>query len=265
MKKLAIGLVVTALVLVSVVVAFFVANKTKKLVQPSPTPKPKLSLPVNQIPLEERPFVTVEPTAAREVQLSIHSLPKVAESVDFELQYSAGDKEEAAIGSINLNGNPPYKKTILLGSQSGGGKITYHENVTGGTLVLTFYDPNYKLSQEWSYIDNRKPLTGFSSRDAKFQIETNNLFKGSAYVIVYNNPGLPAKVEETVLAGPYSVSGTTMIPNGKVTVSMRLTEEKPAEIMGWDGKAWKSYPTKMDGKTATATMDYAQTYIAVEK
>lgn len=266
MKKLiiiAIGLVM----LVGIVgVVSMKKGKVSKEVISTPTPRPKLTLPANIIPIEERPFVMIEPTAAREVVLSIQTLPKTAENVEFELQYSSSEKEEAAIGSINLSGKLPYTKTILLGSQSGGGKITYHENVTGGTLVLSFFNPNYKLSQEWAYIDNRKPLTSFSSRDGKFQIETAKLFKGSAYVIVYNNPGLPAVLPKSLLAGPYSVVGTTAIATGKVQVSIRLDQSKSAAmIMTWDGKEWKSYPAKMDGKVATATVDLAKTYVVTEK
>lgn len=248
--------------------AFLLMNKGKKAEKssPSPTPKPKLSLPTNQVPVTERPFVMLEPTPAREVVMTIGDLQKKADSVDYELQYSAGNKEEAAIGSIDFSrGKAPYTKTVLLGSKSGGGKITYHENVTGGSLVLTFYNANYKLSNEWSYVDNKKPQTSFASRDGKFQIETGKLFKGSAYVIVFNNPGLPQTVEKPVLAGPYSIAGTTSMQDGKVKVSLRLSDAKQAVIMAWTGKEWKSYPTKVDGKTATAEVDFAKTYVAVEK
>ncbi len=266
MKKLiiiAIGLVV----LVGIIgVVSMKKGKTSKEAVSTPTPRPRLTIASNTVPIEERPFVMIEPTAAREVVLSIQTLSKTAENVEFELQYSSAEKEEAAIGSINLNGKLPYTKTILLGSQSGGGKITYHENVTGGSLVLSFFNPNYKLSQEWAYIDNRKSLTAFSSRDGKFQIETGKLFKGSAYVVVYNNPGLPAVLPKTVLAGPYSIVGTTVVATGKVQVSIRLDQNKAvATIMAWDGKVWKSYPAKMDGKIATAIVDLAKTYVVTEK
>jgi len=267
MKKIGLALLgVLVLVGGGVFAAMNMLSKPSKQASPSPTPKPKLSLPVNQIPVSERPYIMLEPTAAREVVMTIGQLPKQAESVDYELQYSAGNKEEAAIGSVDFGrGKAPFTKTVLLGSKSGGGKITYHENVTGGTLVLTFYSANYKLSNEWAYIDNKKPLTSFSSRDGKFSVETGKLLKGSAYVIVYQNPGLPLAVDKEVLAGPYSVSGTTNVGDGKVNVSMRLSDAKPAVIMGWNGKEWKSYPAKMDGKMATATVEYAQTYVAVSK
>lgn len=267
MKKIGLALL-GLLVLVGggVFVAMNMLGKSSKQVSASPTPKPKLSLPINQIAVSERPYITLEPTAAREVVMTIGELSKKAESVDYELQYSAGEKEEAAIGSVDFGrGKAPFTKTVLLGSKSGGGKTTYHDGVTGGTLVLTFYNANYKLSNEWAYIDNRKSLTSFGSRDGKFSIETGKMLKGSAYVIVYNNPGLPAALDKEILSGPYSLASTTNVADGKVNVSMRLSDAKPAVIMGWNGKEWKSYPAKMDGKMVTATVDYAQTYVAVGK
>ena len=257
-RNLLIGMMVVAAVVLS--------GCWKKTASPQPTPKPKLVLPSNIIPVSERPFVTISPTGAREVVLTIGSLKKSAESVDFELQYSAGEKEEAAIGSLDLaKGKDQWSKTILLGSKSGGGKITYHENVTGGTLALTFYNENYKISNDWAYIDNRKPTALFTSRDGKFSVDTGKLLKSMPYVIVYQNPGLPSAITGTVLAGPYSVSGTSSLPTGMVTISMRLSDAKKATIYGWTGKEWKTFPTTVDGKSATAKADLVQSYIAVEK
>lgn len=264
MRKVVI-IIIALVVLLGGAIALFAMKGRSSKSAASPTPKPKLSLPENVIPVSERPYVTLQPTTGREVMIEIGEVKKKAESVDFELEYSAGDKEEAAIGSMNIAGSPPYKKTILLGSQSGGGKVTYHSGVTGGRLALTFYDENYKLSNEWSYIDNTKPKTGFSSRDAKFQLDSAKLLNSSPYVIVYNNPGLPAEVKGNLLAGPYSVSTIGALPQGKVNLIMRLSEEKPATIMGWTGSEWKSFTTTTDGKSATTSVDLLATYVAVEK
>lgn len=263
MRVAGIILLVTFLALTALL---FLVRGSGKDKTASPTPRPKLSLPVNQIPVSERPYITLAPTAGREVVLTIEDLKKRSESVDYELQYSAGDKEEAAIGSIDfLGGKDLHTKTILLGSKSGGGKITYHESVTGGSLVLTFYDENYKLSNEWSYVDNKKPQTVFYSRDGKFQINAGKLFNGSPYVVVYQNAGLPSPVEGELLGGPYSVAGTSQFPSGKAEVTVRLSDDKPAEIIGWDGNMWKSFTTKVSEKEATAAVDLLQTYVAVEK
>ena len=85
------------------------------------------------------------------------------------------------------------------------------------------------------------------------------------YVIVYQNPGLPAPTTGTVVSGPYSLSGTSTLPSGTGTVTMRTSEVGQAQILGWTGKEWKMFPTKVDGKMATAQVDMLQTYVAVSK
>lgn len=267
MKKtyIGVGIILAMTAILITVLLFFVKGKDSQK-KVTPTPKPKLSIPANVVPVAERPYIMLSPTAGREVVLEMSQIKKTSESVDYELQYSAGDKEEAVIGSIDfVQGKNDYSRTVLLGSKSGGGKVTYHENVNGGSLVLTFYDENYKLSNEWTYTDNKKPQKSFSSRDVKFAIETEKLLNSSPYVIVYQNAGLPASIEKTLLSGPYSISGTSKLPAGKVKVSMRLSEDKPAEIWGWDGDVWKPFTTTVADKTATAQADLVQTYIAVEK
>ncbi|HZZ99024.1 MAG TPA: hypothetical protein VFG51_03760 [Candidatus Saccharimonadia bacterium] len=267
MKKNWVVLAVVAILLVGGgVFAFTKMKGGASKVAPSGTPKPKLSLPVNVIPVSDRPFVTLTPTAAREVVIGVDKLKKQSDSVDFELEYSAIDKQEAAIGSLQLSGSAPFHKTLLLGSESAGGKITYHEGVTGGTLTLTFYNENYKLANDWAYIDNRKPTTGiFSARDGKFDIDTAKLLKNAQFVIVFNNPGLPATEDKALLAGPYTIDATSGLPTGKANVKMHLSEAKPATILGWNGTSWKEFTTKTDGQTATATVDLMSTYIAVVK
>ncbi len=268
MKKISLiaGGILFVSILIITGILVFIKAPGKKQISATPTPKPKLTIPANQIPVSERPYVMLSPTSGREVVLTLEGLRKKADSLEYELQYSAGDKEEAAIGSIDFApGKTEYIKTILLGSKSGGGKITYHENVTGGSLVMSFYNENYKLSNEWTYTDNKKPQKVFTSRDGKFEVTTEKLLNAYPYVIVYQNPGMPENVEKTLLAGPYSISTTQILPTGKVKVSMRLSEDKPVDILAWDGKAWKTYTAKVKEKIATAEVDLHSTYIAVEK
>jgi len=245
----------------------FAAKKfmAKPVSTPEPTKRPKLSLPANTIPVETRPYVTLKPTASREIVLTLHNQPKKALSADFELQYSAGDKEEAAIGSFDITKSLPFSKTILLGSKSGGGKITYHENVTGGVLVLNFYDEDYKLKNEWSYFNNSKPATSFSSRDSKFSITTAKLLNSQQYVVIYQNPGLPKEIGKTVLAGPYSVSGTGELPEGEVELTMWASSDKELELLGWDGTEWQTIDFKIVDKELIAKTELLQTYVVVEK
>lgn len=240
---------------------------------PKATPKPKLTQPANMIPVEERPFVHLVPTAGREVIIELGTPRKPANSADFELEYNSGEKVEAAIGSLMVpDSGKPTSKTILLGSKSGGGKITYHEAVTGGTLTLSFFAPSgikdgYKLANGWRYFDNKKPSASFSSQDAKFSVETGKLLNSSAYVILYQNPGIPGEKVWTgaLLAGPYSLAGSADPAEGKVTVAMTVPEGKKAVLWGWNGASWAKQETVMKGTVAQTTGSLLKTYVAVEQ
>jgi hypothetical protein len=266
MNKWVVIAIIAVVLIAGGALVFAMKGKTTT-VMASPTAKPKLSLPINAIPVSDRPFVEVKPTAAREVTIVVGKLKKQSDSVDFELEYSSAAADQAAIGSLMLTGSGPFTKTVLLGSESAGGRITYNEGVTGGTLTLTFYNENYKLANQWAYFDNRKPGNGqFNSQDGKFEIDTAKLFKSQPFEIVYNNPGLPGTTDKTLLAGPYSIAGTDALPTGKVTITMHLSDAKPATIMGWTGSDWKELATTTNGQTATATnVDLLPTYIAVAK
>ena len=268
MKKLVImGIVsVIALLLLAFLAIFFFARGkiSTSNQQATPTPKPKLSLPVNVVPPIKRPYITLSPTSAREVILSIENKPKKSEVADYELQYSSGDKEEAAIGELKVS-TVPVKKTILLGSQSGGGKITYHEEVTGGSLVLTFYDENYKISNEWAYIDNRKPSTAFSSRDGKFRIAYEKPIQ-SPYVILFQNPGFPTPPEGEILAGMYSISTTGAVPSQDGVVEVRVGEDvTDPRLLGWTGDEWiEIEATLIEGFLSTNSGPILSGYVVVK-
>lgn len=240
---------------------------------PKATPKPKLSQPANMIPVEERPYVNLLPTAGREVIIELGVPRKSANSADFELEYNAGDKVEAAIGSLTLpDKDKTTGKTILLGSKSGGGKITYHEGVTGGTLTLSFFGPNgvkdgYKLANGWRYFDNKKPTTSFSSQDVKFTVDAGKLLNSSPYIIIYQNPGIPGEKAWTgnLLTGPYSLAAVNSAEKGNVSVSLAIPDGKKADIWAWNGASWAKQPTQMKGSVAQTTGSLLQTYVAVEK
>lgn len=240
---------------------------------PKATPKPKLTQPANMIPVEERPFVHLIPTAGREVIIELGTPRKPANSADFELEYASGEKMEAAIGSLSIpDSTKPTSKNILLGSKSGGGKITYHEAVTGGTLTLSFFGPTgtkdgYKLANGWRYFDNKKPSASFSSQDAKFTMESGKLLNSSASVIVYQNPGIPGEKSWTgaLLTGPYSIAGSSDPAEGKVMVTLTVPEGKKAVIWGWNGVSWAKQETAMKGTVAQTTGSLLKTYIAVEQ
>lgn len=251
-------------VLVLGIGAFFFLKKEKTTEAPATTLKKKLSLPTNVIPVEERPYVSIEPMAdGKNLQIHVYSLEKEATSMEYELEYQAGTLLQGAFGEVAITELPTTTK-ILLGSCSAGGACTYHEDVKGGSLLTRYVggsDP-YALKSDWKYIDNAKKEMAFSSKDAKFQIEGKPLAQ-LRYAVIFNTPGHPKKVPGTIVSDIYSLTASSTL-SGEAKLTMRATEEGSLKIASWNGSEWKTTEGTVDGKMITATVNLAELYVVVK-
>ena len=234
---------------------------------PTPTPAPakkKIVAPTNVIPVSERPYVEIDPTDVHNISVKINTLNKPATDVDYEIEYQTDSSLEGAQGAIKAD-KLPAEAGILLGSCSAGGRCRYHEGVVGGTLLMKFSGSDvYAVKQEWNYILNPSKGTKFSSKDAKFQLDSADM-SSETIAIVYNSPGFPSNPPGTAISDPYSLTAVSPF-KGKGNVVMRATEAAPtAEIVGWDGSKWVEFPSKVTDKTVTATVDLMQLYAVIKK
>lgn len=259
--------VIVVVALIVVVGGVFAATKLlgkKETPQETQQTKKKVTLPVNVIPLEERPVVYIRPEAdGRNITIGIEQVKKDATEVEYELEYQAGTLLQAAANMFDVSDIPTSQK-ILLGSCSAGGACTYHEDVKGGTLMMTFQGSEpYALKSDWKYIDNKAKEKEVSSRDAKFQLASADLAT-ARYMVIFNAYGLPEGLTGTVVSSPYSLTSSSAV-TGEGELTIRTAEDGATTIMGWDGKAWQEFETTVDGKTLTATVDLLPLYVAVKK
>ncbi len=257
--------VLAVLVIGGGIFAFFKLQPSKIASEPTQTVKKKITLPFNVIALADRPLVSIEPQAdGRNIVIGVAEVRKDALEAEYELEYQAGTLLQGAANVFSLNEVPTTQK-ILLGSCSAGGACTYHEDVKGGTMIMTFSggaEP-YALKSDWKYWDNKAKETEVSSRDAKFQLSSQDLAR-QRYLIVFNAFGVPGKVPGTAVSSPYNLSSSgTLTGSGKLT--LRTNEDGGTTIIGWDGSAWKEFPTTVNGKELTATVDLLPLYLAIKK
>ncbi len=238
-------------------------NKTDTTQEDKALKKRKISEPVNVIELSERPYILIKPNSdGRNLTIEVSSIKKDATEAEYELEYKSGSLQQGVFGSLSL-ATMPASTRQLMGSCSAGGSCTYHENVTGGTLVSRFIGPeNYALKTEWRYIENKDKSTQLGSTDAKFQLTSSDLSKVNIAVIG-DSSGLPDKVKGDVVSAPYYLA---TVPNvtGTAELTMRANEEGNLKIMGWDGKVWKEFKGTVDGKSITAKVDLLQAYVVVK-
>lgn len=234
----------------------------------TPVQRPKIQEVVNSTPLTERVYTTIEFASASRFPLGRELMVNIAEgrnatAIEYELEYQAGTLVQAGVGSIiPTQEKPPYKRATLLGSCSAGGACSYHEDVKGGTLLVRFKGSSVgNLKGEWNYYapGNDGKL---SSRDAKFQLDAPSL--KSSYTLISQTLGLPKAVDSDVLAGPYHLAATAN-KFGQIRLTVRLAEEAPgARLFYWDGKSYAKINSETSGKTLTATITSAGTYVVTK-
>lgn len=217
---------------------------------------------VNVIPVAERPYLHITPESdGRNITITVEEVKKTASSLEYELEYQSGSLLQGVFGALELD-PLPARSTQLLGSCSAGGACTYHEDVSGGSILTRYDGPEpYALKSDWKYFENADDETAFSSRDAKFQIESDELADQS-YIVVMNAPGYPEGLVGTPVSDPYSLRTSSTL-SGTAELTMRAQEGGQLEIMGWDGNEWHSFTGTVDDKMISAEVELMELYIAV--
>lgn len=228
----------------------------------TPTPKPTLPPePVNVIPVEERPYARLLPsTDGRTVTVSLEKLNKDADDGQYEIEYQSGTVLQGAGGRLDLS-DLPDQEDILLGSCSAGGKCSYHEDVTGGSLTLRLEGAErYAVRGEWSFLDADKRDQVLASRDGKLGITGTR----ARYGIVFQSPGYPDALPGRAISSIYAVA-VTPEASGTFTVSLRLNEDvAAANLAVWDGTNWDVVEGEVVDKMLTVSLsELPQALIAV--
>jgi hypothetical protein len=139
---------------------------------------------VKEIPVEERPIVSLVPSAdGHYLKLSIAQIKvKKAASLDYELLYTLPDgRTQGVPGTVKLTGADVIKD-LLLGSESSG-KFRYDEGVDGGTITLRFRDEKGKLLGKLSTkFAMQSNTTTLSMPDGEFKYELDKKSAGVFFV-----------------------------------------------------------------------------------
>lgn len=249
------GLIISAVALL--------ANRGGEEPAPEPEPTRRPAEVLNQLPVGERPYVVLTPQAdGRNVTLSVVALNKPASMAKYELEYQAGTLLQGAFGDIELT-EVPQSKTILFGSCSAGGACTYHTDIKGGSLLTRMVgDSTDALKADWRYFDNAARESQVASKDAKFQLESDQLAR-QRFIIVFNGFGYPEGLEGTPVSDPYSLQTSAEL-SGTGQLTLRAQEEDNLQVAVWDGSEWSYIDGSVDGKSITAEVPLAELYVAVQ-
>jgi hypothetical protein len=215
-------------------------------------------LPVNVIPVSERPFVTLTPDASgRYLNLGMDKLTTTEGTMEYELVYQTIEGDQGAFGRINLKTEKqPIDKPLLLGSKSAGGAVTYYPGVSGGSIALTWGETKIKENFNFLRFDPTDPVINSVDGRLTYTLTTKALKKDDV-IVTMKTSGLPAGLpaqNAQLLAGPYAVL-TPTAPKGTVTLSIQLPagEHVNPTIYELAAGKWSKLKTTLKGDTVSAT------------
>lgn len=255
-KYLTISALVLAIIILSLI---FIKSRLSQKATPSnqANDDSSLDLPINTLPQAERPFITLSPDdIGRSLNFRVESAPTSGE-LEYELVYQATGKQEGVFGRLELaSEKQPIVKNLLLGSKSAGGKVTYHEGITGGSLTVTY--GSTRLKESFSYLSFDPADPTLVSTDGRFTVTLDkNALKKDTRVLTmktfgYPKEGLPADAK--VVAGPYAIEYATT-PKGQGTVNIKLPagEHTSPTIYEYKDNAWVKLATKLGSDSVTAS------------
>lgn len=196
--------------------AYFVMKKDK--VAPDDS-----TVTLIDIPLNERPFVSLTPSAdGHWVKLRIEK-PKAlgsAKTLEYELVYKVPEHPDQGTNqSIELKDNNTIERDILFGSESSG-KKRYDEGVSEGGLVLKYRNSSGKLLAKLStdfHLQSTNSLA-ITSVDGAFKYSGYKKPTKPGYIVAMNTlrveSGLPKDVK--VASGPFTMFASigASLPDG---------------------------------------------------
>lgn len=229
-----IAVIVVLGLFLSIGMALVVKNRgNNKAKTPVSSPKAELV----ETPLEERPYVSLTPSAdAHEITLNISRIMH-GQSVEYEFSYQTkAGLSQGAIGTIDLKGKSETSRKFLLGACSKN-VCRYDEGVEEGSLLLRFRDDD-KVRKFFTEFRLQKDGGQLSSADGKFTLIGK--FPVNVYFIVMSTIGLPENLEEEkISSSPYGVfsSGTVVLKDSEVLLT---GEGENNKIFFWGGKSWET-------------------------
>lgn len=272
MKKI-IPVLLIILILSSVLLGWKFLLKKKPAGEVEEELKPRIEA-INQLPLQQRPYITIEPKSETKPQDYGHWITVTIanasnyKKVEYEVEYQAGNLIQGFMHRIDFAKESfPVSKEGFFGSESKG-KYKYDEDVRSGHILFKFFKDNlnYDALKTYFNIQNMAEQKGlFTSNDGKASLEVGNKdLNGGDYIVVASTLGLPSQTEGRIVSEPYGFYGNRSVALNNATLTIKSKENLTgAKILGWDGKKWQEYQVKQQEDSFSVKVNYLGTFVLV--
>jgi hypothetical protein len=233
--------IIISLVIIVVVGLIAILTRNKKTTStPTETKTTVNSNKSIELESKNKPYISLIPrTDGHELKLKIENIPSSVNQIEYELIYTAKDKEsnlemEKGVGDTIKEINKTIERDLLLGTSSctNGCKYAYDEGVIGGTLSLTFITKDGQASYETPFI----LTTSTDIKNNSLNIPTENFSikatttTKSDYFVLIKNYGTP---KSEAVSSIYSVFSNGTGTGKVVSITPEtITKANTSSIVG---------------------------------
>lgn len=272
-KKLPVFLIIILVLIIGFLGWKFLIKKKPAEETGKTTAKPKIEA-INQLALEKRPYIIIEPKSKTKPQDLGHwitiTIDKADDyqTVEYDVEYQTGNLIQGFMHRIDFSKESlPVSKEGFFGSESKG-KYKYDEEVKGGSTLFKFFKDsiNYDALKTYFNLQNKAEQDGvFTSNDGKATLEVGprDLSSGD-YLVIASTLGLPAEVEARVISEPYGFYSHQPAGLKDAALTIKSKEDlTKAKILGWDGEEWQEYEVEIEEDSASTKISQLGTYVLV--
>jgi len=243
------AVIILALVIITVMI---ISKPKANNESPKQVETPPQVQKVNDIPLAQRPFVTMNIRPAEKncegMDLLVDNFKGEETQFDYFMEY---ETEKGLIEVINGNRDltvPKKHDPLLFGTCSSGACTC--QQVVDGSLKLTFTSSSgkYILKNDFVYslVGEKDGL--LKSKDLRLVVDFKNILSAKSRVLIGSSFGLPADLENKVVLGPYYLSSNGV--SKLKTPAKAYFQSKDAtagKVKFWNGEQWEDLETTVDG------------------
>ncbi len=248
-----------AVFLVIAVILLIISRKPKANTEaPQQIETPPQVQKVNDIPLAQRPFVTMLIRPAEKqcegMDLVVDSLKNSETKFDYFMEYTT---KKGLIEVVNGNRDLTVDKKhdpLLFGTCSSGACTC--QQVVDGSLKLTFTgEQEYVLKNDFVYVNVGEKNGVLKSKDLRLTLEIGNTLPARTNVLIGSSFGLPTEFNDKVILGPYYISSNGVTALSKpISASFQTKDATSAKVSMWNGEKWEDLESTIEGDKVTFKM-----------
>lgn len=204
---------------------------------------------INQLPIDQRPFVALFPHPSGKLVTLYIDKPGDIKDAKLEIEYLSGNSLKGGRASLDFPTSLPYTRSFLLGTCSAGGSCSFDTDLSTGTVKTSF-----KLGKDLHVLKDTFVFINGPSQtsDLRAKFEPSKALIGRQ--ILSFTHGYPNQTNlQVTQPGLILTSGNS----NKIQGELSLKAPQASQLYYFDGQKYQELPTQKQDQYLTTRLNHA--------